>query len=157
MQSPAADFLASQGVPFKIFQHAGPIRSLEQAAHERGQKPEQVVRSIVFRLSQDNLAMVLVAGPAQISWKNLRRIFGQSRLTMASQQEVTRVTGYLPGTVTPFGLPKPMPIYVDESVTRQDEISIGFGIRGTAIILTSADLLTALGDAKIDQFAESEG
>ena len=88
--------------------------------------------------------MALVAGPAQVSWRTLRQLLGQSRLTMASEEEVLTVTGYRTGAVSPLGLPQPLPVFVDDSVTAEEEISIGSGIRGTTVILRSADLLAAL-------------
>ena len=60
-------------MPHRTFQHAGPVESLEQAAQERSQRPEQVIRSIVFRLSEDTFLMVLMPGPGQVPWKALRR------------------------------------------------------------------------------------
>ena len=50
-ETPATRELSAREVDFRLFQHAGPVRSLEQAAAERGQQPEQVVRSILFRLA----------------------------------------------------------------------------------------------------------
>ena len=144
--------LTALNIPHRIFQHTQPVHSLEQAAYERGQKPEQVVRSILFRLGEDQYAMVLMAGPDQISWKALRQQFAQSRLTMATPEEVLMVTGYEIGAVAPFGLPKPLPVLIDESVVAQDQVSIGSGVRGTTVILQTADLLRALSDAKVGQF-----
>ena len=106
------------------------------------------MRSILFRLAADEYAMVLVAGPQQVDWKALRRHMGQSRLTTASADEVRAVTGYEIGAVSPFGLPRPVRVLLDESVTREDEVSIGSGERGTTVILRTADLLRALGDAE---------
>ena len=137
------------GIAHRIFRHPGPIRSLEQAAEERGQRPEQVVRSLLFRLAEDAFVMVLIAGPGQVSWRALRHYLGESRLTMASRQEVLAVTGYELGAVAPFGLPRPVRILVDESVPAEEEISLGSGVRGTTIILRSADLLEALGDVEM--------
>ena len=151
---PVSLALTALKIPHRIFQHAQPVHSLEQAAHERGQQPEQVVRSILFRLGQDQYAMVLMAGPDQISWKALRQHFGQSRLTMATPEEVLAVTGYQIGAVAPFGLPKPLPVLLDESVVAQAEVSIGSGVRGTTVILQVADLLCALGDAKVGHFRD---
>ena len=144
--SPVTEALARLGISYRLFTHAGPVNSLEQAAAERGQRPEQVVRSILFRLDQERFAMVLVAGPAQVSWRTLRQLLGQSRLTMASEEEVLTVTGYRTGAVSPLGLPQPLPIFVDDSVTAEEEISIGSGIRGTTVILRSSDLLAALAE-----------
>ncbi len=134
-----------------MFRHAGQVTSLEQAAQERGQRPEQVVRSIVFRIGEGEFIMALVAGPAQISWKKLRQHLGQSRLTMASEDEVLEVTGYRIGTVSPFGLARPLKVLIDPSVLKEEEISIGSGIRNIGIILKSADLQRGLNDAEIVQ------
>jgi Cys-tRNA(Pro) deacylase len=146
--TPVGRALRAMNVPFREFRHPGPVHSLEQAAEERGQRPEQVVRSLLFRLAQDEYAMVLVAGPLQVDWKALRRVLGQSRLTTASAEEVRAVTGYEIGAVSPFGLPRPMRVLVDETVTRESELSIGSGERGVTVILATADLLRALGDAE---------
>lgn len=103
--------LQAQEAEFSLFVHAEPVHSLEQAASERGQSPTQVVRSLVFRLAEERFAMILVAGPAKLPWKELREHFGQRRLTQASPDELLRVTGYEVGTVSPFGLATDLPIY----------------------------------------------
>ena len=145
-ETPVTQELDQKHIPYMLFSHDGPVRSLEQAAAERNQRPEQVVRSLLFRLAQDEFLMVLVAGPQQIDWKQLRRLLGLSRLTMATAEELHRVTGYEMGAVAPFGLPAPLRILVDQSVLDQVEISLGSGVRGTAVMMKTADLLTALGD-----------
>ena len=148
-QPPVSLALDKLGIAHTVFRHSGQVNSLEQAAQERNQQPGQVVRSILFRLSEDQYLMVLAAGPKQISWKVLRKYVGQSRLTMASEDEVLAVTGYRIGTVSPFGLPRPLRILIDESVLKEDEISIGSGMRNTGVIMKSADLRHALKGAEI--------
>jgi Cys-tRNA(Pro) deacylase len=139
-----------------VFVHPGPVHSLEQAARERGQAPEQVIRSIVFRLDQGEFVMVLVAGPQQVAWPALRRYLGQSRVTMASEPEVLAATGYPIGAVAPFGLPRPMRVLVDEKVFVLEEVSIGSGVRGTTILLRAEDLRRALGDVEVGSFAAAD-
>jgi Cys-tRNA(Pro)/Cys-tRNA(Cys) deacylase len=150
--TPVTRALDSLGIPFRFFRHPGPVHSLEQAARERGQRPEQVVRSILFRLAHDSFVMVLVAGPQQLSWPALRSHLGQSRLTMASEAEVLAVTGYKLGSVSPFGLPGPIRLLADRSILKEDELSIGSGERYTTIILKQANLLRALGDVEFGDF-----
>ena len=151
--TPVSIALTELNIPHRQFTHPGPVHSLEQAAEERNQTIYQVVRSILFRLSEDSYAMVLIAGPFQVSWKALRHHFGQSRLTMASPEEVKTITGYEIGAVSPFGLPQPLPILVDEGMLAQPSISIGSGKRGTTIFMTTKDLMKALGDVEIGKFA----
>ena len=153
---PVARALDSLGIPYRLFKHAGPVHSLQQAARERGQAPDQVIRSIVFRVAKGEFLMVLIAGDRQVSWPALRRCLGQSRLTMASEEEVLQVTGYERGAVSPFGLPRPMRILVDDSVFRHDEISLGSGLRGTAVIMSSMNLRRALGNVDVLDLADSE-
>jgi Cys-tRNA(Pro)/Cys-tRNA(Cys) deacylase len=155
-QPPVSLALEQLGVPHRVFVHDGPVTSLEQAARERKQRSEQVVRSIVFRLAKGEYLMVLMAGPGQISWSALRAYVGRSRLTTARREEVLQVTGYQLGAVAPFGLPGPMRVLVDESVLAQEEISLGSGVRGTAVIMRAADLLPALGGAEVGRFGEAE-
>jgi Cys-tRNA(Pro)/Cys-tRNA(Cys) deacylase len=150
--TPVTQALDALNIPYRFFRHPGPVHSLEQAALERGQRPEQVIRSILFRLSQDQFVMVLMAGPGQISWPALRRSLGQSRLTMASEAEVLAVTGYSTGAVSPFGLPQPLRILVDESVLAEEEVSIGSGVRSTTVILRRDDLMKALGEVEVGDY-----
>jgi Cys-tRNA(Pro)/Cys-tRNA(Cys) deacylase len=142
-------------VPYRFFEHPGQVRSLEQAARERGQRPEQIVRSIVFRLSEDEFIMVLVAGPEQISWHALREYLGLSRMSMASKEEVLATTGYPTGAVSPFGLPEPMRILVDRSVLQEEVVSIGSGVRNTTVILRRDDLMQALREVEIVSVTDS--
>ena len=150
---PAAQALDLLGIPYRLFEHAHPPESFEEAASQRGQSPAQIVRSIVFRLAEGQFIMVLMAGPGQISWKRLRAALGITRISMASEAEVLAATGFVRGAVTPLGLPHPMRILADESVFLQAEVSIGSGVRGTAILLKPTDLQSALGQLEIGKFA----
>jgi Cys-tRNA(Pro)/Cys-tRNA(Cys) deacylase len=154
-KTPVSLALDKLNIPHHTFTHPGPVKSLEQAARERGQRPEQVVRSILFRIGEDEYLMALVAGPDQISWKALRSYLGQSRLTMASKDEVLEVTGYQIGAVGPFGTPRTLRVLVDPSVFAEEEISLGSGIRGTTVILKSADLKRALGEVEVVELLET--
>jgi Cys-tRNA(Pro)/Cys-tRNA(Cys) deacylase len=152
---PVSLALDELNIPHRVFTHPGPVNSLEQAARERGQRPEQVIRSILFRIGEDEYLMALVAGPAQISWKALRAYLGQSRMTMASEDEVLAVSGYPIGAVSPFGTLRKLRVLVDPRVFLEEEISIGSGIRGTTVILKSVDLKRALGQVEIVELLET--
>lgn len=151
MSTPVTLALDSLNISYRTFTHPGPIDSLEQAASERGQVPDQVIRSIVFRV-KDDYVMVLVNGSRQVAWPVLRKYLGQSRITMANETELLEATGYSIGAVSPFGLPRPLRILVDEKIFEPAEVSIGSGVRGTTVILASADLRTALAEAEVGAF-----
>jgi Cys-tRNA(Pro)/Cys-tRNA(Cys) deacylase len=152
---PASIALDSLGIPHQVFRHTGAVSSLEQAAQERGEQPNQVVRSILFRLGEDEYLMALVAGPAQVSWKKLRKYVGQSRLTMASEAEVLAVTGYRIGAVSPFDTARPLRVLVDPALLGQEEVSLGSGVRGVAIIMKSADLMRGLREPEVVELVDA--
>jgi Cys-tRNA(Pro) deacylase len=153
ISTPVTRFLDERHIPYRLFQHSGPVHSIEEAARQRGERPEQIIRSILFRLSSEEFLMVLIAGPGQISWKALRVFLDQSRLTTATEEEVIRVTGYQIGAVSPFGLPQPVRTLVDESVLAEEEISIGSGQKGLAVILQKKDFIQAMGNMEVGKFA----
>jgi Cys-tRNA(Pro)/Cys-tRNA(Cys) deacylase len=152
--TPVTQALQALGIPFRAFRHPGPVTSLEQAARERNQVSAQVIRSIVFRVGEGEFVMVLMAGAGQVSWRALRRYLGQSRLTMASEAELIHATGYVAGAVSPFGLPAPMRVLIDEDVLGNDEVSLGSGERGLTVILSAADLRRALPQAETGRFGD---
>src|SRR3972149_200552 len=146
---PASIALDQLGIPHRIFRHNTPVTSFEQAVSDRNQRPEQIVRSILFQVRSEEFVMVLTAGREQVDWRKLRKLVGRSRIRMATEDEVLEVTGYGVGTVSPFGMRKPVKVLMDASVLREEEISVGSGGRNTAIILKVADLQRALGGVEI--------
>ena len=151
---PASNALENLNIPHQVFVHETPVTSFEQAAADRDQRPEQVVRSILFQIRPEEFLMVLMAGPAQIDWRKLRQFVKRSRVRMATEEEVLEMTGYRVGTVSPFGLKNPIQVLIDASVLKEEEVSIGSGVRGTAIILKTASLRRALGNAEIVSLGE---
>ncbi len=157
-QQPHASIALNKlNIPHQIFIHETPVTSFEQAAADRNQRPEQIVRSILFQIRTDKFLMVLVAGPAQVDWRKLRQLVKRSRIRMATEDEVLEVTGYRIGTVSPFGMRNQVRVLIDASVLLEEEISIGSGIRNTAIILKSADLQRALGEVDVVSVSEKSG
>jgi Cys-tRNA(Pro) deacylase len=146
---PASMALEKLNIPHRVFQHEQPLLSFEQAAAERNQRPEQIVRSILFQIRPEEFLMVLVAGREQVDWRKLRQFVGRSRVRMATDEEVLKITGYRVGTVSPFGLRHQVRILIDESVLREEEISLGSGVRQMAIIMKSADVQKALGESEV--------
>jgi len=155
MEKPPASIALEQlQIPHQVFHHKEPPPSFEQAALERKQRPEQIVRSILFQIRSDEFVMVLMAGREQVDWRKLRQLVHRSRIRMATEEEVLEVTGYRIGTVSPFGLKNPVKILIDESVLKEEEVSTGSGARQMAIIMKSADLRRVLGGAEIVSLTE---
>jgi Cys-tRNA(Pro) deacylase len=144
-------------IPFRVFTHQIQPESIQAAALARGQKTEQVIRTILFRKKQDDFLVVLAPGDKQISWKKLRDKLHLRHITTATRDEVLSITGYEPGTVSPLGLPSGLPIYYDSAIAKKKEISFGSGEAKKALILDAQDLLSLLPEAIPLDFEDNPG
>ena len=83
-QPPASIALETLNIPHRVFRHENQLMSFEQAAAERNQRPEQIVRSILFQIRPGEFVMVVVAGREEVDWRKLRQFVGRSRVRMAT-------------------------------------------------------------------------
>ncbi len=65
--------------------------------------------------------------------RKVRQLLGGPKLSFASPEETTAVTGQLIGGVTPFALPAGLPLYVDEGLMPLDYVILGAGSRSAKI------------------------
>lgn len=151
--TPVTQALDTLGISYRLHIHEKPLRSLQQAAQERGLEPTQIVRSLLFRCEDEAYVLVLMAGPRKVSWPKLRRHLGVSRITTATSEQVQEVTGYTPGAVSPFGLSSPLRTLADRNILTHKRISLGAGIPNAGVILKRDDLMKVL-DLEIGDFWE---
>ncbi len=148
--TPALDSLALLGIAHTVHRH-GRVDSLEEAAAARGLVPRQVLKTLVVRRGDDDFLFVLVPGDRQISWPKLRAVLGVSRLSMPSTDVAFEVTGYVRGTITPFGASTAWPVYADALVvSRNEQVSIGGGAHGVSATVGPDELVAALGAKTAD-------
>lgn len=144
----AAAALAALGLPHRVVRH-GPVRSLAEAAVARGVEERDVIKTLVVRRAAEDFLLVLVPGGRAISWPKLREHLGVSRLSMPDADTAYEVTGYVRGTITPFGSTRPWPVVADVSM-RGREVSIGGGAPGVAVAVDADAAVAALGGAYAD-------
>lgn len=143
-ESPVTRALDQSGIVYQLHVHSQPLRTVEQAAFERGLTPDQIVRSLVFRLPGGEFIVVLTTGTKRVSWPKLRQHLKASRITTARPEELVSVTGYEQGTVSPFGLPGDLRILADRGILDHEVISLGAGLKNSGIIMRCQDMVEAL-------------
>lgn len=133
--------LETAGIDYTIVRHR-PVTSLLEAAEARGLEPHQIVKTLVVRRAKDDYLFVLVPGERQISWPKLRALLGVTRLSMPSAETAREVTGYVRGTITPFGSLRVWPVIADTRV--EGTISVGAGAPGVSAQVSAVDVIQAL-------------
>ena len=72
----------------------------------------------------------------------IRRELDVRKCSFAPMDEAVALTGMEYGGITPIGVAEDWPILVDDAVGAAGDVVVGSGLRGSKILLPSAELLT---------------
>jgi Cys-tRNA(Pro) deacylase len=150
-ETPATQWLRAQGIdfsehPYDYVDHGGTAES----ARQLGVDEHAVVKTLVMQDEHARPLIVLMHGDRQVSTKNLARAIGAKTVEPCKPEIAQRHSGYLVGGTSPFGLRKPMPVYVEASVLRLPRIFINGGRRGFLVGLQPQVLLEELGSREVN-------
>jgi len=120
------------------------------AARQLGVDEHLVIKTLVLRDEAGNPLLVLMHGDRQVSTKALARELGVKQVSPCDQASVTRHTGYQVGGVSPFGVRRPLPVYVQRSVLALPAIYINGGKRGFLVEIDPAELSRVLGAKAVE-------
>lgn len=145
-ETPATAWLRARGVaftehPYDYVDHGGTAES----ARQLGVPEHQVVKTLVMQDEKARPLVVLMHGDRQVSTKNLARQIGAKSVEPCTPEVAQRHSGYQVGGTSPFGLRKPMPVYVEDTVLALPRIVINGGRRGYLVGLAPAALRDVLG------------
>jgi Cys-tRNA(Pro) deacylase len=151
MNTPATEMLEEHGVPYTVHQyeyveHGGTAVSSESL----GVPEHEVVKTLVMQDEEKKPLLVLMHGDRKVATKDLARQIGRKRIEPCRPEVAQRHTGYQVGGTSPFGVRKPLPVFVERSVLELRAIYINGGRRGFLVRITSADLVRLLAPTPVD-------
>jgi Cys-tRNA(Pro) deacylase len=135
-----AAFLRNGGIETRIEEFDAGTPTAEEAARAVGCRLEQIVKSLVFDCDGKPI-VVLVPGDRRADSRKVARASGCRRAKIAGPEEVQAVTGFTPGSVAPFPLPKVERVLVDRQVLVHGRVWIGAGSPRHMATLAPADLV----------------
>ncbi len=112
-------------------------------AKKIGLAPEQVFKTLLCRVDQDEIVFAVLSVADELDFKKLAAAAGGRRAELVPIKEVQPLTGYIRGGVTVFGSKKPFPVYVEGTIELFDTISVSAGVRGQQILLVPEDYIRA--------------
>jgi Cys-tRNA(Pro) deacylase len=92
-----------------------------------------VIKTLVFETDAKKPLVVLMHGDSEVSTKALARLINSKTISPVSAEKANKLTGYLVGGTSPFGIKTKMPIYVENSIFNLEKIFINGGKRGFLI------------------------
>jgi prolyl-tRNA editing enzyme YbaK/EbsC (Cys-tRNA(Pro) deacylase) len=114
------DFFSVRGLDIPIIELATSTATVEPAAEAHQVEPGRIAKALAFRLKDGRVVILVTRGDTRIDHRKFKAVFGRGR--MLSADEVVELTGHPVGGVCPFGLSRPIPIYLDASLQDFDEV-----------------------------------
>jgi Cys-tRNA(Pro) deacylase len=116
--------------------------TVPDAARALGVAPEQIIKSLVFLLKGEPL-LVINNGLAKVDQRKVavRLGVGKKRIKFASAEQALVITGYVVGSMPPFGHRQKLRTFVDPAITELDVIFGGGGDINAMLRLTPMELL----------------
>jgi Cys-tRNA(Pro) deacylase len=143
--TPAVRTLKQAGIaftehPYSYVEHGGTAAF----AREAGVDEHLVVKTLIMEDEAKKAFVVLMHGDREVSTKEMARTLGVKSVRPCAPETAERQSGYLVGGTSPFGLRKPLPVYVEASILELPRIYINGGKRGFIVGLSPRDLVRVL-------------
>jgi len=106
--------------------------ALAAAAH--GVEPGRIAKTLAFKLADGREILLVARGDARIDNAKFKTALGKGK--MLATEVVAEITGHPVGGVCPFGLAKPLPIYLDISLKSYDEVLPAAGSVNSAVCIS---------------------
>jgi prolyl-tRNA editing enzyme YbaK/EbsC (Cys-tRNA(Pro) deacylase) len=120
--------------------------TVPDAARALAVEPEQIIKSLVF-LVKDEPLLVINNGLARVDQRKIaeRLGVGRKQVKFASAEQAHEITGYVVGSMPPFGHRRKLRTLVDPAITELQIIFGGGGDINAMMRLTVMELLRVTG------------
>ena len=92
-------------------------RTALEAASSLGCNVGAIVKSLLFR-AEDKYILCLVSGDKKVSLNKVKKLLNKKDVSMASADEVKKITGFTIGGVSPVGHLNDLKIIIDKTLER---------------------------------------
>ncbi|MFO7168265.1 MAG: YbaK/EbsC family protein [Chloroflexota bacterium] len=134
------DALAALGLPHRVVELPASTRTAQEAADALGCTVGQIVKSLVFRATQtDTPILVLASGANRVNEARLGELVGEP-VAKADAAFVRAHTGFAIGGVAPLGHPAPLRTFIDADLMQYDTIWAAAGTPNAVFALAPSDL-----------------
>ncbi len=107
--------------------------------------PSQVFKTLVAHGDRTGHCFAVVPAGAELDLKALARACDDRKMAMVAVKEVEPLTGYRRGSVTAIAARKQLPVVLDASAARLEQIAVSAGAKGLQVVLATDDYVAATG------------
>ena len=120
------EYLDSNQVPYEVVSHRQAFTAQEVAAAEH--IPGRELAKVVMLRGGKEFLMAVLPAPYRVDLKRAQAALGRADLALATEEEFAGLFPQCePGAMPPFGNLYHLPVYVDESLTKDETIVFNAG------------------------------
>jgi Cys-tRNA(Pro) deacylase len=127
------------------------------ASRELGLDEHTVIKTLVMEDENCRPLVVLMHGDREVATGRLARQIGCKRVASCVPEVAARHSGYLVGGTSPFGLRKPMPLFIERTILDLLRVFVNGGSRGLLLGIAPGDLDRVLKPTPVDAAAGGSG
>ena len=140
--------LAARAPDLSVIVTDASTATVQLAAEVHGVEPGQIAKTLCIRVKDEEFLLV-TRGDARLDNQKSKSAFG-GRPRMLGAEDVLRLTSHQVGGVCPFGLPAPLPIFLDASLKVYDLVIPAGGSTHASVRLSVARLAELCGNKWAD-------
>lgn len=142
------DDLAARAPDLAVIVTDASTATVQLAAEVHGVEPGQIAKTLCIRVRDEEFLLV-TRGDARLDNQKSKSAFG-GRPRMLGAEDVLRLTSHQVGGVCPFGLPAPLPIFLDASLKIYDLVIPAGGDTHASVKLSLDRLAQLCGGKWVD-------
>lgn len=144
ISSPALTEIINLGIFHRVIRHPAGVQSAADLAREIGVSLQQIPKTLLLRHDRDKYLVCILPSDKKADMAALANAIGADKISMAAREELVSVTGYEFGTLSPFGLPRSLELFMENSLLEVPEVYLGCGVHGYDVVIKVADLVKTL-------------
>lgn len=110
-------------------------------ADQIGLPYEQCFKTLVASGDKTGPIVFCIPVSKEINLKKAASVTGNKKIEMIHVKDLLALTGYIRGGVSPIGMKKSFPTFIDESCLSFEKITVSSGTRGAQLLLNVSELL----------------
>lgn len=119
-------------------------------SEKTGIPPEMSFKTLVVRGAKKGIMVACIPVSCEVNLKKLAQTAGDKSVEMIHVKELLGLTGYIRGGVSPIGMKKKYPTFIDKSCLNFEKMAVSAGVCGCTLLLSPKDLITECGAVTAD-------
>ena len=141
-------WLAAHAPDLRLIEVEDSTATVATAARALGVEPGQIAKTLAVRAG-DHAFLLCTRGDTRLDNRKCKDELG-ARPRMLGPEETLELTGHPVGGVCPFGLERPMSIYLDVSLKAFDTVYPAGGSLNTSVEVPTERLFSLVGERWVD-------